>query len=173
VFGILDVLYTSKRIILMYGKLSLFLLRIGLGWLFLYAGVVKVLDSEWSAAGYLNNAKTFSGFYQGLASSEILPIINFVNEWGLTLLGISLLLGVFVRVSSLAGILLMVLYYFPAVEMKAFDLFPVLVLPQTSNSVLVDSHIVYALALLVLAAFRAGRTWGLENMVSRNKSWLG
>jgi len=156
-----------------YEKVSLFLLRIGLGWLFLYAGVTKILDPSWSAAGYLSNAKTFPEFYAWLASPAILPFINFVNEWGLTLLGISLILGVFVRLSSLGGAALMLLYYLPVVEMRAFELFPAITLPYTATSVLVDSHIIYVLALLLLAAFKAGRTWGLDNMVSKNKAWLG
>ena len=156
-----------------YEKVSIFLSRIGLGLLFLYAGITKVFDPNWSAAGYLSNAKTFPEFYAWLASPQILPFINFINEWGLTLLGVSLLLGVFVRLSSVLGALLMLMYYFPTVEMKAFEYFPALILPHTATSVLVDSHIVYVLALLVLAAFKAGRVWGVESMVSRDKAWLG
>ena len=140
----------------------------------MYAGITKVLDPNWSAAGYLNNAKTFPEFYAWLASPPILPFINIVNEWGLTLLGISLLLGVFVRLSSIGGAALMLLYYFPVVEMKAFEFFPTLTVPYIGeHAVLVDEHIVYVLALVALAAFAAGRTWGLDNMVSKNKSWLG
>ena len=157
-----------------YEKGSLFLLRIGLGWLMFYAGITKVLDPNWSAAGYLNNAKTFPEFYAWLASPSILPFINIVNEWGLTLLGVSLLLGVFVRLSSLGGAMLMLLYYFPVVEMKAFEFFPQIMVPYIGeHAVLVDEHTIYALALLALAAFAAGRTWGLDNMVSKNKAWLG
>ena len=59
---------------------SLFFLRISLGSLFFYAGSTKVLDPSWSAAGYLMNAKTFSGLYTWFASADILPSINFVNE---------------------------------------------------------------------------------------------
>ncbi|OHA64713.1 MAG: hypothetical protein A2940_02025 [Candidatus Wildermuthbacteria bacterium RIFCSPLOWO2_01_FULL_48_29] len=158
----------------LYEKSSLFLLRVGLGLLFFYTGITKVLDSDWSAAGYLNNAKTFPAFYSWLASPGILPITNLVNEWGLTLLGVSLLLGVFVRVSSIGGAILMLLYYFPAVEMKAFEFFPQITVPYIGmNSVLVDEHIVYALAFVALAVFRAGRAWGLEPFVSRKYRFWG
>ena len=80
-----------------FEKISLFLLRITTGWLFFYSGITKVLDPSWSAAGYLSGAKMFTGFYQFLVSPAILPITNFVNEWGLTLLGASLVLGILVR----------------------------------------------------------------------------
>src|SRR3989344_4293457 len=94
-------------------KLTLFLLRISLGWMFFYTGITKVLDPQWSAAGYLQGAKTFTGFYNWLLQPGILPITNFVNEWGLTLLGVTLILGVFVRLSSVLVAVLMFMYYFP------------------------------------------------------------
>lgn len=155
-------------------KLSLFFLRIALGWLFFYAGITKVLDPEWSAAGYLKGAKTFTAFYAWLASPGVLPVVNFVNEWGLTLLGVSLLFGVFVRLSSVCGMVLMLLYYIPIIEWKGFELFPSLVVPYIgAHSVVVDEHIIYILALFALAAFRAGRVWGLERFISRDHSLLG
>lgn len=119
-----------------------------MGWLMFYAGITKVLDPNWSAAGYLKGAKTFSSLYQLF----LLPVVNFFNEWGLTLLGISLILGVFVRVSSVLGAILMLLYYFPVLE------FPYI----SQHSFLVDEHIIYAAGLLVLGAFKAGRVLGLE-----------
>lgn len=137
-----------------------------------YAGITKVLNPEWSSAGYLQGAKTFSGFFQWFLQPGILPVVNFVNEWGLTLLGISLLLGVFVRLSSLLGVLLMLLYYFPILD------FPY----PNPHSYIVDEHIIYAFVLLFFAAVRPGRVWGLENWCAnlpicsrfpRLRAWLG
>lgn len=139
-----------------FQKISLFLLRISLGWLFFYAGITKVLNSTWSAEGYLKSAKTFTGFYQWLASLSILPVTNFVNEWGLTLIGVSLILGIGVRFFSVFGAVLMLLYYLPILN------FPY----PNPHSFLVDEHIIYALVLLLFASLRAGRIWGLENWCS-------
>lgn len=140
-----------------FQKISLFLLRISLGWLFFWAGITKVLNPAWSSAGYLQGAKTFPNFYQWLSGPDLLQITNLVNEWGLILLGVSLILGIGVRVSSVLGALLMILYYFPILQ------FPY----PNPHSFLIDEHIVYALALLLLASLRAGRIWGLENWCSR------
>lgn len=134
-------------------KSILVLLRISLGALFLYAGMTKVLDPNWTAAGYLAGAKSFVGLYHWLAQPGIIPYIDFVNKWGLTLLGVSLILGVWVRLSSVLGALLMALYYLP----QDFP-FP------NKNSFIVDEHVIYALALLFFAAVRAGRTWGLDGL---------
>lgn len=155
-----------------FQKITLFLLRIATGWMMFYAGITKVLNPEWSAAGYLRNAKTFTGFYQWLTQPSLLPVINFINEWGLTLLGISLILGIGVRLSSILGAILMLLYYFPILD------FPY----PNPHSFLVDEHIIYILVLLLFASLRAGRVWGLENWCSnlpicskfpRLRNWLG
>ncbi|MDO8583036.1 MAG: DoxX family membrane protein [bacterium] len=139
-------------------RIYTFLLRISLGILFFYAGITKVINPHWSAAGYLKGAQTFSGFYNFLLQPNILPIINFVNEWGLTLLGISLLLGIFVRLSSKLGALLMLLYYIPILH------FPYV--GKGTMSFLVDEHIILILSLLLVGSLKAGRFLGLEKWCS-------
>jgi len=143
-------------------KISLFLLRIALGWMFFYAGITKVLDPAWSAAGYIQGAKTFHGLYQFFAAPGVLPIVNILNEWGLTLLGIALVFGVCVRLSSLLGIVLMLLYYVAILD------FPY----PNAHAYIVDEHIIYIAGLAVLAAFHAGRVWGLEHRFARLPRWM-
>ena len=94
-------------------KLFLFLTRISLGWLFFYSGITKVLAPAWSAEGYLKGAKMLAPFYNWLLQPNILPVTNFLNEWGLTLIGAALILGVVVRLSAVLGALIMLLYYIP------------------------------------------------------------
>ena len=155
-----------------FQNISLFLLRISLGWLLFWAGITKIMDPSWSAAGYLKGAKTFVWFYNWLLSPGILPIIDFLNAWGPTLIGAALILGIAVRLSSVLGAALMLLYYFPILD------FPY----PNPHSFIVDEHIIYGFALLALAAFRAGRAFGLENWCSRLpicsrypklRAWLG
>jgi thiosulfate dehydrogenase [quinone] large subunit len=138
-------------------KVTLFALRITLGWLFFWAGITKVLNPDFSASGYLEGAKTFSGFYHWLASPAMLPFTNFINEWGLTLLGLALILGVFTKWASRLGALLMILYYLPILD------FPY---PNT-HSFIVDEHIIYAVGLMVLCAFEAGKNWSVMSLIKR------
>ncbi len=137
------------------------LLRISIGWLFFYAGITKVLDSSWSSAGYLKSAQTFTGLYNWLASKEIIGVIDFLNEWGLTLLGVALIIGAFVRLSSLLGALLMLLYYFPVLSFPHVG----------THSYIVDEHIIYILVLLLLYFAQAGKTWGIDSYLSK-LPWL-
>ena len=147
-------------------KLFSFLLRIVAGWMFFYAGITKVFDPQWSAEGYLKGAKAFTWFFQMLLDPSVLPIINFMNKWGLTLLGVSLILGLFVRFSSLLGVLLMALYYIALG-------FPY----PNPHSYIVDEHIIYISILLFFAAVKAGRVFGLDGKRIHHHSglrrWLG
>lgn len=135
-------------------KFFLTLLRVSLGWLFFYSGITKVLDPTWSAEGYIKGAHTFTATYQLLLQPQILPLVNIANEWGLTLLGAALILGVFVRISSFLGAALMLLYYFAILE------FPY----PNSHSYIVDEHIIYALVLLFFFAGGARSGWSISSM---------
>lgn len=153
-------------------KIALFLLRLATGWLMFYAGITKVLNPQWTAAGYLQTAKTLPALFTWFASPANIGWVNFINEWGLTLLGVSLILGIAVRLSSILGIALMALYYLP-----------ILTFPRIgATAYIVDQHVIYALALTFLAAVRAGRYYGLETWCAKLpicsrfphlRAWLG
>jgi thiosulfate dehydrogenase [quinone] large subunit len=136
-----------------YTKWSLLLLRVSLGWVMLYAGVTKIMNPEWTSIGYLENAQTFTNFFQWFATPENIGWVNFVNEWGLTLLGVSLILGIGVRLSSFLGVLLMMLYYFPILNFPHPDI----------HSYIIDDHVIYALILLYFGFARVGRIYGLDS----------
>lgn len=138
--------------------IAVFVLRVAMGWFYLYAGVSKLLNPAWSAEGYLKGAKTLPALYQWFASPSVLPVVNFLNEWGLTLLGVSLLFGLFVRISAVGGMLVMLLYYLPILR------FPY----AGAHAFLVDEHILYIASLAVLFAMNAGRVWGLDRFLSKD-----
>lgn len=126
-------------------------LRVGMGWLFFYAGITKVLDPQWTSLGYLSNAKTLQGFYSFLSQPEIIPYVDFLNQWGLTILGVLLILGACVKIAGRLGALLMLLYYFP-----------ILTFPIINHGYIIDEHILYAIVLLLLSETSAGSYIGLD-----------
>jgi uncharacterized membrane protein YphA (DoxX/SURF4 family) len=89
-------------------------IRMAVGWHFLFEGFSKLFIEEWSSKSYLANATGFlSGFYQWLAGSDgLIRVADLVNVYGLILIGLALFLGLFIRIASVAGVLLLVLYYF-------------------------------------------------------------
>jgi len=93
---------------------GLVILRLLIGWYFLYEGLTKFLAPNWSAYGYLMDSKGPLGlFFMSLAEKPvIMTIINYLNIYGLILVGLSLLLGVLTRWGSIGAITLLVMYYF-------------------------------------------------------------
>lgn len=61
------------------------ILRIIIGWHFLYEGIVKLFNPNWSSSLYLMESKwLFSGFFHWLISNNTgLQIADFLNIWGL------------------------------------------------------------------------------------------
>lgn len=141
-----------------WSQIALFLLRVSLGWLFLYSGLMKIADPTWSAAGFLGGAKTFPALYDWFSSASNIGWVNFLNAWGQTLIGFGLITGTLVTLFSWAGILMMLLYYFPTLEF-----------PYVAHGFIVDEHIVYALAFFVLVTTKAGRFWGVDKYLSKKK----
>lgn len=90
-------------------KYFLTLLRIVLGWYFLFEGISKILVPGWTSKNYLlGSTWIFSDFFYWLASSPTLVgIVDFLNIWGLILIGISLFVGLFVRWASLFAAILL------------------------------------------------------------------
>ena len=95
-------------------KTLITIIRAAIGWHFFYEGLSKLFMENWSAQSYLANANGFlSGFYHWLASGEsLVKVIDVLNVYGLILIGLALFLGIFIRIASVGGILLLLLYYF-------------------------------------------------------------
>ena len=147
----------------------LVLLRMAMAWVFLYAASHQVFVPGWSATGFLAHTKTFHGLFAPLTGPVIGPIVSFAVEYGHLLIGLSLLLGLATRASSIAAILLMILYWMAHMD------FPFI---SDTTNFLVDEHIVYALVLALLIVKRAGHVWGLDEWVAHqhfveNNKFLG
>jgi uncharacterized membrane protein YphA (DoxX/SURF4 family) len=95
-------------------KLTITILRVAIGWHFLYEGLSKIMMADWSAKSYLANSTGFlSGFFKWLTSSEsLLNLVDFLNVYGLIFIGLALFVGLFIRISAGGGIFLLLLYYF-------------------------------------------------------------
>ena len=92
------------------------LLRVLIGWHFLYEALVKFFNPGWTSAGYLKSSSgPLSGVFQWLASdAQRVRAIDQVNLWMLVAVGLGLMLGVLVRPLAIAGMSLLALYYLGA-----------------------------------------------------------
>ena len=139
------------------------ILRMMIGWHFLYEGMVKVFSADWTAYGYLMTSEGFlSGFFKSLAASEgTLQVVSFLNEWGLILIGLGLFLGIFTRISCYAGAFLLLLYYLSHPPFIGID-YPVGV---EGNYLFIDKNLIELIALIVLSLFPTGKHIGLDRLI--------
>ena len=146
---------------------GLVLLRVLIGWHFLYEGVSKLINPYWSSAAYLLDSKwIFSSFAETIVSNPtLLGISVFVHLWGLTLVGASLLLGLFSRYSALVGMGFVLLYYLFAPPFLGLEYSR----PGEGSYIIVNKNLIEACALWVLYAFPTGHVIGLDRFFAKSE----
>ncbi|HOG96235.1 MAG: hypothetical protein WBK43_02410 [Prolixibacteraceae bacterium] len=152
-----------------WGKIAVTVLRMAIGWHFLYEGFVKLAAGEWSSYSYLVNATgPFPGFYHWLASAPALVnVVDFLNVWGLILAGLALFLGILTSVAIVGGILLLLLYYF------AYPPFGSGLISNVSGQFyIIDRNFLEALTLLLLLTLRE-KGYGLYALPFLRKRSIG
>ena len=144
--------------------------RLALGWVFLWAFLDKLLAlgsatgrnpetgvvDRFGDAGWVNGGSPTLGFlkfgtkgpladfYQGFAGAAWADWLFMV---GLAGIGIALVLGIGMRIATIAGVAMLIMMWSAA-------LWP-------ENNPFMDDHLVYALVLVMLFLAGAGRTLGL------------
>jgi thiosulfate dehydrogenase (quinone) large subunit len=142
---------------------ALALLRLATGFIFLWAFLDKTFGLGFSTPverAWINGGTPSQGFlgseavtgplqpfFAGIAS----PASDVLFMLGMLGIGLAVMLGIGLRVSAVAGTLIMVLMYLAEWPFTA---------NAASTNPAVDYHIIFALALIVVAATSAGDTWG-------------
>ncbi len=154
-------------------QLAVAALRVGVGVIFLWAGLEKVIGGEgaWSAAGFLGfgTGGTLGWpFVTGGAEGVIynpthdmwvsfstndlaMSLINILVPYGQIGIGIGLILGLLTRFSAAMGTLMMVLFFFAAWDFE-FGI--------------VNQHLTYALVTFVLGYLGTGNFFGLDGVLA-------
>ncbi|MDZ5810134.1 DoxX family protein [Halorubrum sp. AD140] len=137
--------------------LFIVLLRATIGGMILFAGLGKVAEWPFDAAGYLANidpASPVSGLYGAMAATPW--FVEFANVFvpaTQVLIGAALIAGAFVRLAALGGAMQMMLFYLGGWSGDVFALF--------------ESTLIYAIVFLTVAAFGAGRVLGLDAYIEK------
>ena len=156
-------------------RIGVAVLRIGVGIIFLWAGLEKALGvglGTWSAAGFLEfgtcgaigwpfvSGEIAEGtcfnptleFWVGLAGNETaMTIINYLVPLGQIAIGVSLILGFLTRFGAAMGALMM-LFFLVAAWDFAYGI--------------VNQHLAYAIVCLAIAGLGAGKYFGLDGMLA-------
>ena len=146
----------------------LVILRVSIGWHFLYEGFSKLINPDWSSVGYLLDSQgIFAGFFYALAGNPaVLKAVDFLNIWGLIAIGLALILGSLTRVAIVGGVVLLSFYYLshpPFIGIR----FSV---PVEGSYLIVNKTLIELFALLVLYHFPTERIAGLDRYIFGKKN---
>ncbi len=146
---------------------ALVILRVLIGWHFLYEGITKLVNPYWSAAGYLSESKwILSGLFRSILTSEtVLKIVDFLNIWGLIAIGIALIAGCMTKTASISAIVLLFLYYMCNPPFIGYEY----TTPAEGAYLIVNKNLIEMFALFVLTLFPTGKIIGLDRLISRKK----
>ncbi len=136
------------------------------GWHFLYEGVSKIFINDWTSETFLNNTHGFlSGFYHWLAASpDRLQVVDFLNIYGLILIGSALFVGLLSRWACLGGAVLLILYYF------AYPPFGASLPGIRSESVYIIDWLFLEAIILIFLFFYKEKGYGLDTLIQHWKT---
>ena len=143
---------------------SLVLLQLAIGWHLLFEGAAKLNNPDWSAEGYLlDSAGWFADIFHAMAANAaVLGFVNVVNSWGLAIIGLALILGLFTRAALIAGMVFLGLYYLSHPPLIGVEY----ALPSEGNYLFVDKTLIELIAMGVLLAFPVSHVIGLDRLIA-------
>jgi thiosulfate dehydrogenase [quinone] large subunit len=146
---------------------ALVILRVGIGWHFLYEGITKLLNPDWSSLGYLmDSGGIFEGLFQSMAgNATVLNVVDFLNVWGLILIGAGLILGLFTRIATIAGMVLLAFYYLSHPPIVGITY----AIPSEGNYLWVNKNLLELLALWVILVFPTWKQIGMDRFLFNKK----
>lgn len=145
----------------------LVLMRVLIGWHFLYEGLLKLLTPGWTAKRYLMSSESFlEGFFTWLSSDTMIGLINIATIALLLIVGLTLMLGIFEKVGILAGITLLTLFYLAHPSIPGYTS---AMAPSEGNYFIINKNLIEMAALLVLWHFPSSRYFGLSQFFNFSK----
>ena len=144
--------------------IAITVLRVLVGWHFFYEGLSKLTAPSWSAAGFLKQAKgPFAEVFRGMAARpDMLANSDTITMWLLTLVGACLILGLFTRLASVAGIAFLLMVYFAAPPWIGYFY----AIPSEGSYLIVNKNLVEVAALVVIFFTGSGRFAGVDRILS-------
>jgi thiosulfate dehydrogenase [quinone] large subunit len=166
----------SKTLVTKSQSVALVVLRTLIGWHFLYEAYFKIMSpawtrggaplTPWSSAGYLQGASgPLGGIFHRLVDAGWTVWLDCGVKFGLLVIGLSLILGLFTRFGLWLALAMLSLFYLLYV--------PTLGIPQPNNEgtyLIVNKTLIEAAAVAVLLMFDTGRIAGLDLLLRRRRT---
>jgi thiosulfate dehydrogenase [quinone] large subunit len=147
---------------------ALVALRVLIGWYFLYEGLVKFLNPNWTSLGYLKDSQGFlSPVFNFITEHEFLmSLADNLNIYGLTIIGLLLIVGLFTKAAGFGAISLLSLYYLSHPPL----LNVVYMLPTEGSYLWIDKNVIMLCAVVVLILFPTSTQIGLDRIIFKKES---
>jgi thiosulfate dehydrogenase [quinone] large subunit len=143
--------------------IAITVLRVVVGWHFLYEGIAKLTSSSWSAVGFMRASRgPFAALFRWIANNpQLLDNANLITMYGLTVIGALLILGLFTRLAAIGGIALILLIYLCNPPFVGYFY----TIPTEGTYLIVNKNLVELCALAVILLTRSGLFAGLDRIV--------
>ncbi len=156
----------AKKSVYAYSNTQLYclvILRVFIGWYFLYEGLAKVFTPNWTSYGYLIDSKgIFAPIFTAIANNpNLLSIIDLINIWGLVVIGLLLILGLFEKIGYLGAAGLIALYYLAHPPL----LYAKYLFPTEGSYLWVDKNLIMLATVVALFLFPTARKIGLDRLI--------
>ena len=150
-----------------YVPIFLALLRITIGWHFLYEGLVKLMNPAWTARPFLEGSRWIFGdlFRWMISGNAGMWIIDTVNAYGLTIIGVALILGLFTRIALWSGASLLLMYYlaYPPFGGLSYGA------PSEGSYLIVNKNLIELFIMIFLSFTESGQFFGVD-MLRKKKA---
>ena len=141
--------------------------RILVGWHFLYEGISKLMISGWSAAPFLSGSRwIFAPFFQWMSqNSGAIAVVDFLNIWGLILVGLGLFFGLFTRWASVGGALMLFFYFVAYPPIPGYMTF----VPMDGSYLWINKNLIVFFLLIMLAFLSIDKMFGFDRLIAKWK----
>jgi thiosulfate dehydrogenase [quinone] large subunit len=125
----------------------------------------KLINPNWSAASYIMDSEGWlAGFFLSLTTNQdVLHFFDILKIWGLIAIGAGLIVGFLTRTATIAGIVLLSLYYLSHPPLVGVDY----ALSMEGNCLWVKT-LIEIFVLAVLLVFPTGNKIGLDRLVFKS-----
>lgn len=146
---------------------ALTIVRIVIGWHFLYEGISKIMTPGWSSAPYLAGSKwIFAPLFTAMANSpSAIAVIDFINIWGILLVGLGLMLGILTRWAATGGALMLFFYFVAYPPIPGF----MIGVPAEGSYLWVNRNLIEFFVLITFIFISTDYLFGFDRLYKRWK----
>lgn len=139
--------------------------RIAIGWHFLYEGIAKIIAGNWSSAPYLAGSRwIFAPVFNAMAdSAAVTSVVDFINIWGMILVGLGLIAGLLTRYASIGGAVMLLFYFVAYPPVPGYTVG----VPVEGSYLWINKTLIEFFVLAAFSFMTSGYHFGMDRLINR------